>query len=162
MKRTKKVVFMLLVVCLIALMPTVAFAKPKKAKSKASKIYKDVSTKRIDAKSYEAIGYVKQHGGWAGLIRKGKFYPNRYMTRRDFLVTLHNLYGGRVYANIEDIVLSGQIVTSDFVCQRMVAMSEGLGYKITWQGNGDKMRRKDVARYIKIFATFHPKLAPRK
>ena len=162
MKTKKMIVSLIVIVLVVALIPTFAYAKGRKIGKTTSRIYKDVTSRTVDAESCAGIQFVKEHGGWNGLIRRGRFFPNLYMTRKEFLIALHNLYGGRVYANIEDIILSDQIVTSDFCCQRMVAMSEGLGYKIAWNGKNVRLRRKDVARYIKIFATYNPKLMPRK
>ena len=157
MKKTRNFV-MLLVVCLllIGMLPTVAFAKG------SPRPYKDVSSRNVDAKSLDAIIYVKNYGGWTGIAKRGRFYPNRPMTRYEFLVVLHNLYGGYVTADIGDMLNARTIVTANYCCQKMASMSKALGYGITWTGDASKMKRKDVARYIKIFATFNPKLAPRK
>lgn len=151
---------LLVVICLVAMVPMVAFAKPKS--NKAGRIYKDVTARTVDAKSLEGIAFVKGYNGWEGLIRKGRFFPNKFMTRREFLTVLHKLYGGYVTADINDVLNANEMVTSDYCCQKMVAMSENLGYKITWSGANAKMRRKDVARYIKIFATYNGALMPRK
>ena len=157
MKTTKKVCMLLFVVIMISLMPATTFAK-----GSSKKIYKDVTLKKVDRQSYDAIGYIKKFNGWKGLIKKNKFKPNKFMTRREFLVTLHNLYGRKVTAGIDDLIHADSVVTSNYCCQKMVQLSKNLGYEITWNGYKNKMRRKDVARYIKIFATFNQKLAPHR
>lgn len=146
---------LLLVVMILSVAPMSAFAK-------GAKVYKDVTLSKVDRQSYDAIAYVKKFGGWKSLIKKNKFKPNKFMTRREFLVVLHNLYGRKVTAEIDDIIHANSVVTSNYCCQKMVALSKNLGYEITWNGYKAKMRRKDVARYIKIFATFHQKLAPHR
>ena len=154
MKKRSFVVFFLLL--MMAFMPMTASAKGAKSP------YKDVTRKRVDAQSIDAISYIKSYDGWRGLIRKGRFYPNRYMTRREFLIVLHNLYGDRITATMDDVRHANDKVTSKFACDRMVALSKALGSPIRWNGTKDKLRRKDVARYIKIFAVFKPAFTPKR
>ena len=46
-------------------------------------------------------------------------------------------------------------INSKFVCDRMIVLSIVLGYPIKeWKGTNMIMRRKDLARYIKIFDDF--------
>ena len=150
----KMVSLLLLVVFVLSLAPMTTFAGPRVLP------YKDVV--RIDKQSSEAISFVKRHNGWKGLIKKGRFRPNKYMTRREFLVCLHNLYGEIVTADMSDVLLANKPVTSEFVCERLAKLSKPLGFPITWSGYKKKMKRKEVARYIMIFATFNPSLMPRK
>lgn len=154
--------FLLFVVAFCLLLPTSAYAKAHKKPTKSLSLYKDVTTKKVDAESYEGISFVKKYGGWNKLTKSGKLYPNKHMTRRDFLICLHNLYGGIVTATMEDLLEANEKITSKFVCDRLASLSKSLGYQITWSGYPTKMKRKDVARYIKIFATYNPKLMPRK
>ena len=157
----KRISVMLLVVLVViaATMPAVAFAKGGRQQQR---IYKDVTTSKVDKDSYDAIVFIAQHNGWYGLIRRGRLYPNQYMTRREFFTVLCNLYGNIVPAICEDVVLANSITTSDYCCKKMAALSVALGYEITWDGYNDRMRRKDVARYIKKFAYFNPSLMPRR
>ena len=149
----KKKLFITVVMVLTLMVSTVAMA---------ANPYKDVTRKRIDAQSYDAIVYVKQHNGWRGIARKGKLYPNRFITRREFLVILYNFYGKKVPADILDVKSANTGVNSRFCCNKMVQISKVLGYPIKWVGTSQRMTRKDVARYVKIFATFNPKLAPQR
>lgn len=159
MKRTKRVLALLLVVCLaMSLMPMMAMAKGKKS----GVVYKDVTLKKVDAQSYAAIEYVKAHGGWSGIAHKGKLRPNKAVTRQEMLRVLDNMYPDKVPVSIIDFRLWYKKVTSQEVCDKMVELSAALGYKIQWTGNTAKMKRKDLARYIKIFATYNAKLAPLK
>ena len=57
----------------------------------ATNPYKDVTTKKVDRASYDAIVYVKKYNGFRGVVTSTKFYPNRYMTRRELVMILHNL-----------------------------------------------------------------------
>ena len=151
----KFLALMLVVVFVFSLSSVTAFAGPRVINP-----YKDL--KKTDKTSIEANKKKKKYNGWKGIAKKNKFKPNKFMTRREFLVTLHNLYGRKVTAGIDDIIHANDVVTSDFCCKKMAALSKGLGYEISWNGYKAKMRRKDVARYIKIFATFHKKLTPHK
>ena len=124
--------------------------------------YKDVTHKKVDAQSYKAIAYIKQYNGWRGLVTKGKLSPNKAMTRREFLVVLHNLYGDKVTVTMADVRGANGKITSKYVCDRMVALSKVLKYPIKWGGTNAKMKRKDVARYIYIFATYNKAFTPKK
>ena len=129
----------------------------------ASDPYSDVTNRSVDNSSYNAIAYVKQHHGWdGGIIKKKKFYPNKYMTRREFMLALYNLYGDKVPATVSDVIYANTVVTSAFVCSKCVALSSVLKYPIKWSGNSSKMKRKDVARYLKIFATYNSAFKPRR
>ena len=55
----------------------------------------------------------------------------------------------------DDMQSANNGINSKFVCDRMIILSIVLGYPIKeWQGTGMIMRRKDLARYIKIFDDF--------
>lgn len=149
----KKGLFLLFIMIMVMLAPTTVFAKNP---------YKDVTKKKVDKESYKAIVYLKEHGGWNGIAKKGKLSPNKYVTRRDYLIILHNLYGDKVTATMADLRAANQKVTSKFACDRMVLLAKKLNYPIKWNGNKSKLRRKDVARYIYIFATFNKALTPKK
>lgn len=152
----KKLVSLLLVVIVIL---TIAPAQVLAA----SNPYNDVTKRSVDDGSYTAIAYVKQHHGWdGGLIKKRRFYPNKYMTRREFILALYNLYGDKIPVTVSDVINANTIVTSSYVCSKCVALSKILKYTIKWTGNGMKMKRKDVARYLKIFATYNSAFKPRK
>lgn len=151
----KKILFLLLLAIMMVLAPMTVFAKGSKNP------YKDVTRKKVDSQSYDAISYIKRFDGWRGLLKKGKFYPNKYMTRREFLIVLHNLYGDKVTVTMADLREANSKITSKFVCDRMVTLSKALGYPIKWAGTKAKMKRKDVARYIKIFATYNKAFTPK-
>lgn len=124
--------------------------------------YKDVTGKKVDKQSFSAIVYVKQHGGWRGIAKKGKLKPDKVLTRAELITVLDNLYPGKVPVTINDIRRSERRVTSKEVCSLMVKVATNLNYKISWAGNSTVMRRKDLARYIKIFASYNTALAPLK
>ena len=86
MKKMRRFFILLFVVAMIvAVMPMTALAKGKK---KAKGPYRDVTTKTVDAKSYEGICHVKAEGGWRGIAKNGKLYPNKIVTRREFVMVL--------------------------------------------------------------------------
>lgn len=150
MKKVSRIIVVLLVVTMM--LPMTVMAKAKNP-------YKDVTRKKVDALSYQAIVFVKDHGGWKGISRKGRLKPNKFITRRELVTILDNLYPNRVPVTIDDF-RSKRKVTSKEVCDLMVIVAANLGYKIKWTGNATKMRRKDLARYIRIFATYNPALMP--
>lgn len=149
----RKVVVVIVALVMILMAPTQVLA--------ASNPYKDVTRKTVDSDSYNAISYVKSHKGFRD-IAGTKFYPNRKVTRREFILILHNMYGDKMTCTMDDLRYASRTITSKFACDRMVALSKKLGYPIKWAGNSQTLRRKDVARYVKIFATFNKRLAPRK
>lgn len=154
MRTIRRVLFV--VVMLLALAPITVFAGTKNP-------YKDVTRKKVDAQSYKSIVYIKTtFNGWRALVKKGKLYPNKAMTRREFLLVLHEGWGDKVTVTMDDVRHANDIVTSKFVCNRMVELARKLNYPIKWNGNKTKLKRKDVARYIYIFATFNTALAPKK
>lgn len=153
MDAKKRQIFMLSLIVLLLVMPMTAFAKNP---------YKDVTRKKVDAQSFKAISYIKEYNGWRGIAKKGKLSPNKFMTRREFLIVLHNLYGDKVTATMADVRSANSKITSKFVCDRMVALAKVLKYPIKWTGTKAKLRRKDVARYIHIFATFNSAFKPKK
>ena len=152
----KRNFFVVVAVLVFVLMfSTAALAKSKRP-------FKDVTRKKVDAQSYDAIVYINNFGGWRGLTKKGKFYPNKAITRREFLIVLQNLYGDKIDTSMQDVRYANSKITSKFACDRMVVLSKKLGYPIRWNGNKSRLKRKDAARYIKIFATFHKALTPKK
>ena len=155
MKKTYKIKILL-----FAAMMTMIMSMSALAASKAP--YKDVTRKKVDTQSYTAISYIKKFDGWRGLVKKGKLCPNRYVTRREFLIILHNLYGDKVTATMADVRGANDKVTSKFACDRMVALAKVLKYPIKWNGTKAKLKRKDVARYIYIFATYNSAFTPKK
>ena len=151
----KRIIGFVLMMILVTTFSTIAFAGSKNP-------YKDVTRKKVDAQSFTAISYIKRFDGWRGIAKKGKFYPNKTMTRREYLMVLHNLYGNKITVTIADVRGANDKVTSKFVCDRMVALSKVLKYPIKWDGNKTKLKRKDVARYIYTFATFNSAFVPKK
>lgn len=148
-------VFVLLVVLAFALMPMTAFAKSRNP-------YKDVNRRTVDAKSLNAIIFVEYYDGWRGIAKGRRLHPNRNITRRQFLVALHNMWKEKVKADILDVRNANSNISFDWGCQRMVILGKALGLDITWNGPKKKMKIKDAARYIKIFATFDARFAPHK
>ena len=147
-------IFVVVLVLFVLMFSTTAFARSKGP-------FKDVTRKKVDAQSYDAIVYINNFGGWRGLTKKGKLYPNKAITRREFLMILHNLYGDKIDISMQDVRYANSKITSKFACDRMVALSKKLGYPLRWDGNKSKLKRKDAARYIKIFATFNKALTPK-
>ncbi|MBQ3433250.1 hypothetical protein IJG22_03080 [Candidatus Saccharibacteria bacterium] len=148
-----KKIFSIIVLLVVIMMPMTALAKNP---------YKDVNAKTVDAKGIESIAYIKKHSGWKAIVKNGKLNPNRIMTRREFLIVLHNLYGSAVTVTVADLKAANKKLTSAYACNRMVDLSKVLKYPIKWTGTKDKLTRAGAARYIHVFATFNAALAPKK
>lgn len=153
MKKKKTVILLMMVLVIVLAMPMQAYA--------ASNPYRDVTRKTVDSDSYNAIVYVKKHGGFSGIASR-RFRPSKKITRREFIMILHNLYGDKVTCTMSDLRNANGQITSSFACNRMVELSKKLGYPIKWSGNSSTLRRMDAARYVRIFATFNRRFAPRK
>ena len=93
-KFTNFVVLMLAIVLIVGSVPVEASALSKKKASKAP--YTDVTVKKVGKDTYGAVKYLKQHGAFKGVIKGKKFYPNKVITRQEFILMLANLYGDDV------------------------------------------------------------------
>ena len=154
--KKKALCFVLLFIIVSSMTAEAAVAGPKVLAP-----YRDVTLRRVDAKSYTAIVFVKKYGGWRGLTIKGKLYPNRLMKKGEFIRLLVNLYGDEVQLTPNDRTSPRANISGDYVCRRFAELSPDLGFEIEWHGDPKKlMRRKDVARYAYIFAKFNPALMP--
>ena len=123
--------------------------------------FKDVSRTRLSADDYAAIAYIDTYRGWRGLTRRNRLYPYRFMTRLEVVRLLRNLYPDDVMITKDDRYYGKQFITSQWLCARLSELAEELGCPIEWYGYPNtRMRRKDVARYIKIFAGFDPAFEP--
>lgn len=122
--------------------------------------FRDVSRARLSADDYAAIAYIDTYRGWRGLTRRNRLYPYRFMTRREVVRLLRNLYPDDVKITKEDSYYGRQFITSQWLCARLSQLAEDLGCPIEWYGYSSQMRRKDVARYIKMFAGFDPAFEP--
>ena len=126
----------------------------------ASRPYKDVTRKQIDKKSIRSIRYLKKAGAFKGVIKGKKFYPNKKMTRRQYLKILKNLYPGRVPVTKADKKKAKKKVTEYYVTHKMVKVAESYGITIKWDGSKKKkLSRASVANYVKSFAEFDPAFA---
>lgn len=120
--------------------------------SKKTSMYKDVTKKKVGSKSYKAVKYLKAHGAFSGVVKGKKFYPNKKITKKQYLRILRNLYGN---AAPKDAKASGY-VTEKYALNKLVQVAKNLGISITWKGRSNRLTRVDVARYIKIFIDFDP------
>ena len=116
--------------------------------------YKDVNKKTIDAKSIRSIKLIKKAGGFKGVFDGKKFYPNKKMTRRQYLMVLDNLYPGKVEVTMNDLKKANKSVTEKYVTSKMVKVAKEFGMTISWKGGKKKLSRASVANYIKSFAEF--------
>ncbi|MBR3052232.1 hypothetical protein IKG60_01250 [Candidatus Saccharibacteria bacterium] len=125
--------------------------------------YSDVTPSKLGTKNYDAIMYIESFKGWKGLAKNGKLYPNKYITRQQFLQVLYNLYRKKVPADIFDVVHGNYIVTEYYLTQKCVELAKALKHNISWAGDKKKkMMRKDVARLLEIFCKHNSKFVPKK
>ncbi|MBR2708754.1 hypothetical protein IKE98_00215 [Candidatus Saccharibacteria bacterium] len=85
MRMFKKFVALLLLATAMLLVTVPVFA--------ATKPYTDVTVEYWGRDVYKAVKYIKKHSGFKGVIKGTKFYPEKVMTRKEFLKILVNLYG---------------------------------------------------------------------
>ena len=142
----RKILASLVVLVLVFGSTMTAFAAPRP--------YKDVTTKKIDKKSIKSIRYIKKAGGYKGVIKGKKFYPNKKMTRRQYLMVLDNLYPGKVTVTMNDLKKANKPVTEKYVTSKMVKVAKKFGMTITWKGGKKKLSRASVSNYIVSFAKF--------
>ena len=121
--------------------------------------YKDVNRKTIDKHSIQSIKKIERAGGFKGVFRGKKFYPNKKMTRRQYLMVLDNLYPGKVTVTMNDLKKANKPVTKTYVTRKMIGVAKNYGMTITWKGGKKKLSRASVANYIISFAEFDPAFA---
>lgn len=162
MKKLNKVFVLLTVVFVVMLVPMVALAK-------TSRPYKDVTKKTVGTDAYNAIVFVKKYGGWKGIAKNGQLKPNKYVTRKEVLRVLSNLYGiNRVPTDMNDVLHPKAKMTSRQVVQKLTALSDVLKchvtYPSTWKGCNNKITRAGLATHIRAFALCDSKsrLMPKK
>lgn len=172
MKKARRNLIVLLVVCLIvSMMPMTALAKGKKSSSRR---YKDVTSKTVDRTTRTAINYVDGYYGLRYIAKGRRLHPNRSATGLDYLQILVPLYETAVPKNvIATLKLNSKTkLNAEFVCDQLSELGVALGYNEfhwNWSSNpkeAAKMKRKrmsrgDLIRYIWIFATYSPSLAPK-
>lgn len=156
MKKRSVLAIMLAFIVLIA-MPLNVFAA-------SGNPYKDVTVKKVGKANYKAIVYVKEHKGYKDVISGKKFYPNKKITRWEFLTMLGNFYGDKkVPVSMKDIRNANKKVTSKWACNKMVEVAEyGFGMSISWEGGNNTLTRASASRYLKIFADFDEAFKPIK
>ncbi len=130
----------------------------------ASNPYKDVKKSTVGKDAYNAIVYVKAHGGYKDVISGKKFYPKKNITRREFLTMLGNFYGDKkIPVTMADIRKGNKKITAKWACAKMCEVAEyGFGMSITWEGNNKVLTRALASQYLKVFASFDSAFKPRK
>lgn len=154
----QRVAKIFVIALVMALLPLNAFA------ASSSKPYKDVSQKTVGKNAYTAIKYVKAHEGYIGFVKGKKFYPNKAITRRQFIVMLKNFYGEKkVPVGIWDVIYANKKATPKWATAKMVDVAKKFGMDITWNNNSSKkMSRALASRYLYVFASFDSAFKPRK
>ena len=131
--------------------------------SAASNPYTDVTKKSVGKDAYNAITYVKSHGGYSGVISGKKFKPYKKITRAEFLIMLANFYGDKnVPVTMTDVRKANKTITAKYACGKMVDVAEKLGIEITWGGNNTVLTRALASQYLRNFAKFDSAFKPRK
>ena len=155
MKRKVRIIAIIMAMVMVLAVPMNVFA--------ASKPYKDVSVSSVGKEGYNAICYVKRHGGYADVVKGNKFHPNKKMKRWEFLTMLSNFYGDdAVPVSMSDIRHANKAITEKYACKKMVAVAKkAFGMTITWKGGSKKLSRTLASQYLKVFAQFDPAFRPR-
>ena len=150
----------------------------KATTSKATNPYPDVTVKKVGKYAWNAIKFVKAHGGYKGVIAgtkyvkqknglykkvTGKFYPKKTVTKQEFVKVLANLYGDKkVSVSVADMKNANKPATEKWARAKMVATAKKLGYSIKWDGGkATKLSRAAAANYLYVFATYNAKLMPK-
>ena len=147
---------------------TMAAELPSKANAgmtagKSADPYTDVTLKKVDKDTYNAVKFLKSHKAFKNVISGSKFYPNKKITRRQFLLVLQNLYGNKVPVTYTDLKNMNKSITAKYACDKMVAIAKKCGVKITWNGSKSViLTRGGAAVYIKIFVDFTKSWLPLK
>lgn len=132
---------------------TEEFTNNKKTKTTNKKaMYKDVTKKKVGIKNFNAVKYLKAHGAFSGVVKGKRFYPNKRITKKQYLRILRNCYGN---AAPKDAKASGY-VTEKYALTKLVQVAKNLGIRIRWKGRANRLTRVEAARYIKIFIDFDP------
>ncbi len=137
--------------------------KTTSAKTTSSNPYSDVSKATVGKTALESIEYIKNHGGYRWLTSK-KFKPSKSMTRREFVMTLGDLYGADVVPlGYNDIKNANAAVTDKWAKAKMVDVADKLGVELIW-GNRTKKKlsRASAANWIYTFCTYDEALAPKQ
>ena len=152
-------------------------AKTVTTAGKAKNPYPDVTVKTVGKYAYNAIKFVKAHGGYKGVVSgtkyvkqknglykkvTGKFYPKKTVTKREFVYVLANLYGNKkVSVSTDDMKNANKPATEKWARAKMVATAKKLGYPIKWGGGkSTKLTRASAANYLYVFGNFNKKLTP--
>ena len=143
----KKLIILLLVV---SLMPLNVFA--------AAKPYKDVSKKSVGKDALVAITAIKGYGGYNGVVKGKKFYPQKKATRNWTYKVLKNLYGKDKVPSRKNL---DKKATPRWLTSLLVAIAEKIGIPITWDDNSKKaLSRALCSQYIKVFIDFDSAFKP--
>ena len=153
-------------------------AKTLATAGKTANPYPDVTVKTVGKYAWNAIKFVKAHGGYKGVVSGtryvkqknglykkvvGKFYPKKIVTKREFVYVLANLYGDKkVAVSAADMKSANKPATEKWARSKMVATAKKLGYPIKWGGGKNtKLTRASAANYLYVFATYNAKLMPK-
>lgn len=150
-------VLTLILTLVVGLVPVTALSK-KVAKAP----YKDVTTKKVGAYTVEAVSYLKTHGAFRGVIKGNRFYPNKVVTRQEFILMLANLYGDDIVpVTAADIRYKN--TSTNVEGHRLVRLTKELGNPVSWpiSRTTPKFTRKLAVEMIYNFTQLDEAFLPR-
>ena len=131
-------------------------------KCSCGKPYKDVTKKSVGKDAYLAIKYIKSYHGFDKVVASKRFKPNKYITKREFLMILKNLYGEKyVPTTVADAWNANKTATSKWARKKLVEVSHRLRCSVTWDGSSYKLTRASAAQLIHVFCTYRDELNPK-
>ena len=157
-KFTNFVILLMTVVLMVGSVPVQCSALSKKV-TKAP--YTDVTVKKVGADTYEAVQYLKQHGAFKGVITGKKFYPNKVITRQEFIIILGNIYGDdKIPVTAKDIRYKN--TSTNVEGHRLIQLTSNLGQPMAWPVSRTTPRftRALAAKMIYNFTQLDPAFAP--
>ena len=159
MKTKRFVKFAILTICLVMLVgsvPVSAVARPNKSP------YSDVTVKKVGRETYDAVNYLKTYGAFRGIVKGKKFYPNKVVTRKEFILMLANLYGDDVVpVTAKDFRYTK--TSTNVEGHRLIRLTKNLGNPVSWPVSKTTPRftRALAARMIYQFIQLDKAFLPR-
>ena len=160
-KFTNFVVLMLVAVLLICNFTVSVNAYS--VKKSTAKPYTDVTRKKVDAKTLEAVTYLKKHGAFKDVVKGKKFYPNKVITRQEFILILGNLYGDdKVPVTAEDVRFKK--TSTNVEGHRLIKLTRALGNPVSWpvSRHTPRFTRALAAKMIYDFTQLDQHFLPRR
>ncbi len=126
--------------------------------------YFDITKSGVGTYDYKAIKYIKKHHGFDGVIKGNVFYSRKYITRKEFLKILRNLYGKKyVPITATDRKKYKKTITNKWIFKKLATVADRLGVEYEKDARiKTKAHRADAAAFIMQFCSYSKKLRPKR